>query len=72
MFRLLFNLLIFFMITTPSLAYIGPGLGGGTIAALVGILIAFFAAVFGLIWFPLKRLFKNRKEKKDQKQQKVD
>ena len=72
MFKLVFNLTIFCLITTPSLAYLGPGVGGGFIAATIGIIVAIFAALFGLIWFPIKRLLKKRKEKKDNKQSKID
>ena len=72
MFKLISSSVIFFLVTTPSFAYIGPGVGGGVIVATIGIIIAIFAALFGLIWFPIKRLLKNRKEKKDQQQNKVD
>ena len=72
MFKLISSLVIFCLVTTPSFAYIGPGVGGGVIVATIGIIIAIFAALFGLIWFPIKRLLKNRKEKKDQQQNKVD
>ena len=47
-------------------------MGGGMIAATIGIIVAIFAALFGLIWFPVKRLLKKRKEKKDQLQNKFD
>ena len=73
MFKLIINSIIFCLIVTPSFAYLGPGVGGGIIAAAVGIVVAIFAGLIGLIWFPLKRLLKKRKEKKEQKQQdKVD
>ena len=52
----------FFFLNTSSYAYLGPGVGGGVIAATVGIIVAIFAALFGLIWFPIKRLLKKRKE----------
>ena len=32
--------------------------------ALVGIVVAIIAAIFGVIWFPIKRLIQKRKEKK--------
>ena len=66
MFKLIFSSVIFFLITTSSFAYLGPGVGGGVIAATIGIIVAIFAALFGLIWFPVKRLLKKRKEKKEQ------
>ena len=70
--RFIFLLLSLVLIQNTSYAYIGPGLGGGVIAATIGIIVAIFAALFGLIWFPLKRLLKNRKEKKEQQKIKTD
>ena len=55
---------IFCLITTSSFAYLGPGIGGGIIAATLGIIVAIFAAIFGIIWFPLKRYLNKKKEKK--------
>jgi len=72
MFKLISSSIIFFLIATPSFAYIGPGVGGGFMAATIGIIVAIFATVFGLIWFPVKRLLKRRKKKKEQQQNKVD
>ena len=71
MFKLIFSSIIFCLFSTPSFAYLGPGVGGGIIAATIGIIIAIFAALFGLIWFPIKRLLKKRKEKKSL-QDKID
>ena len=72
MFKLISISIIFCLITSSSFAYLGPGVGGGVIAATIGIFVAICAALFGLIWFPVKRLLKKRKEKKDQQQNKVD
>ena len=72
MFKLILSSTIFCLITTSSFAYLGPGVGGGVIAATIGIIVAIFAALFGLIWFPVKRLLKKRKEKKELQQDKVD
>ena len=66
MFKLIFNSIILCLITTSSFAYLGPGIGGGVLAATIGIIVAIFAALFGLIWFPLKRLIKKRKKKEQQ------
>ena len=71
MFKLILAFCLFLFITSPSYAYLGPGFGGGMIAATIGIIVAIFAAIFGLIWFPLKRLFKKKKEKNNLKD-KVD
>ena len=65
---------IFFLIfSTYSQAYLDPGIGGGIITATLGILIAIIAALFALIWFPIKKILKKRKEKKlAQKHKKID
>ena len=57
--------IIFLLILTPNIsyAYLGPGMGGGFIAATIGIVVAIFAAIFGLLWFPIKRFLKKRKSK---------
>lgn len=47
----------------PAAAYIGPGAGAGTIAVVLGVLAAIVMAFFAILWYPLKRLLKNRKAK---------
>ena len=54
---------IFFNLS-PLFAYIGPGMGGGVIAALFGIIAAFFLGLWGILYYPIKRAFKNKKKKK--------
>ena len=65
--KILISLLILFLFHSSAYAYIGPGMGGGIILATIGIVIAIFAAIFGIIWFPVKRLLKKIKEKKSKK-----
>ncbi len=60
---LLINALIF---TNNAYAYLGPGLGGGIIAATIGIVVAIFTLIFALLWFPIKRMFKKKKKKEQQ------
>ena len=63
--RLIFIVnIIFFIHSTNSFAYLGPGVGGGIIAATLGIIVAILAVLFGVLWFPLKRLINKIKEKK--------
>jgi hypothetical protein len=40
----------------PALAYVGPGLGSGALAAVLGIVLGLCMLVAGVIWYPLKRL----------------
>ena len=48
---------------SPLFGYIGPGMGGGVIAAIFGIIAAFFLGLWGILYYPIKRAFKNKKKK---------
>ena len=52
-----------FLNSNPVFAYIGPGMGGGIIAAIFGIIAAFFLGLWGILYYPIKRAFKNKKKK---------
>ena len=62
------NKLILFLflclISLPSYAYIGPGMGGGAIAAIIGFFAAILLGLWGILYYPIKRLINNRKNKK--------
>ncbi|MDE3124191.1 MAG: hypothetical protein KGK14_01645 [Bacteroidota bacterium] len=45
------------------LNYIGPGMDGGVLSVVFGILISFFMAIFAIIWYPVKRFLKKLKKK---------
>jgi len=44
--------------------YIGPGLDGGVIAAVLGFFTAIILALFAVIWYPVKKLIEKLKNKK--------
>ena len=50
---------------TQLFAYIGPGMGAGVIAAIFGIITAFFLGLWGILYYPIKRVLKNKKIKKN-------
>ena len=52
------------LISFPSYAYIGPGMGGGVIAAIIGFFAAILLGLWGILYYPIKRALKNRKDKK--------
>ena len=57
------NLIIaLLIISSPASAYIGPGMGGGVIAAVLGVIGAVLLALFGILYYPIKRMLKNRKK----------
>lgn len=65
--RNLVLLCLLFWAPFPVHAYIGPGLGVGTIAVILGVIGSIFLALFAVCWYPLKRLFKKRGVKKEKK-----
>ena len=56
----LLSLLLSLLISQPAMAYVGPGAGLLAIAAFIALAVAVFAALLGFLWFPLKRLLRNR------------
>jgi len=53
-----------FVVSLPSYAYIGPGMGGGVIAAVIGFFAAIVLGLWGILYYPIKRALKKRREKK--------
>ena len=53
--------LLAILLVSPAHAYIGPGVGAGTIAVVLGIIASIFLAFVAILWYPLKRLVKRRK-----------
>lgn len=62
MIKILIFLFVFLNIS-PCFAYIGPGMGGGVLAAIFGIIAAFFLGLWGILYYPIKRALKNKKKK---------
>ena len=56
--------LFLFLISPPLYAYIGPGMGGGLIAAIIGFFAAALLGLWGILYYPIKRSLKRRKDKK--------
>ena len=56
--------LLILLIPAHSYAYIGPGMGGGVIAVVFGFFAAILLALWGILYYPIKRALKNRKNKK--------
>jgi hypothetical protein len=51
-------------LAAEAMAYIGPGVGGGALATALGLLAAIVLAVLGIVFYPLKRFFKNWKARR--------
>ena len=50
------------LLSFPSYAYIGPGMGGGVIAAILGFFAAIILGLWGILYYPIKRALKKRKD----------
>ena len=57
---LLINLVL---LPLTAQAYIGPGMGAGVIASVVGFIASIFIALFAILYYPIKRVLKKRKNK---------
>lgn len=52
-------------------AYVGPGLGVGTIGTVLGVIGSIFLVLLAIVWYPIKRLIKKRtSESKEQSKDK--
>lgn len=59
-------------VSITSYAYIGPGMSGGVIAAVVGFIAAAFLGLWAILYFPIKRAIRRRKNKNIKSQNKID
>lgn len=53
------------LLPVPALAYIGPGMGAGAIAVVLGVIGSVFLAIVAVVWYPAKRLMKSFKSAKN-------
>jgi hypothetical protein len=59
------SLLTFVLFPLTVEAYIGPGLGVGTLGVIFGVLVSIILTFVAIIWYPLKRFFKKKQALKD-------
>lgn len=52
-----------FLFFTHTYLYIGPGMGGGVIAVILGILTSFVLSLIAIFWYPIKKLIRFIKSK---------
>ena len=57
--------LVFCVFATPAAAYVGPGLGAGAVAVVLGLLGALLMAIVAVVWYPIKRFRRKRQNLKD-------
>ncbi|MES9884955.1 MAG: hypothetical protein ABW185_29275 [Sedimenticola sp.] len=59
---------LLYLTAYPAYAYIGPGAGVGAVAVVFGIIGSLILALIAILWYPIKRLFKGRKSKKNERE----
>ena len=57
--------LIVLVVATPAQAYMGPGAGLALIGSLFALIAALGIGALGLVWYPLKRLFRSKRDAED-------
>lgn len=62
---LLRALLVSMLLVTPSVAYIGPGAGISVLGSLLSILATIVVAIGAIIFWPLRKLMKRRKARRE-------
>ena len=60
----IYLLTLILIMPLSSYAYIGPGMGGGVIAAIIGFFAAIILGLWGILYYPIKRALKKRKDNK--------
>lgn len=62
MLKIIVIILVFFL-PRPAVAYIGPGAGLSAMGAFLALLVAIIAALFGFLWYPIKRILRRKNPK---------
>lgn len=55
------------LLPQPVLAYLGPGAGLSAIGVLLAIVAGVTVAIFGFVWYPIRRLMRKKKRTGNEK-----
>jgi hypothetical protein len=53
------------LFASPAAAYVGPGAGISVLGSLLGILATIFVAIGAILFWPIRKLMKRRKARKE-------
>lgn len=56
-------------VSTPAVAYIGPGLGLGTVGVILGVIASVLLAIVAVVWYPIKRAWRKLSKKRAPEQE---
>ena len=54
----------------PASAYIGPGAGISAIGAVFAAIAGIIVAIFGFVWYPVRRILRKKKKSNQEKKAK--
>jgi len=54
------------LVPSDGFAYIGPGAGLSAFGALLALVVTAIVAIFGFVWYPIKRLLRSLKRRRGQ------
>ena len=60
-----FFLFLFVLYPLTAEAYLGPGLGVGTLGVVFGLLASIIMTFVAIIWYPVKRMIKKKQALKE-------
>ena len=60
--QLIIASIVLALTSEAAFAYIGPGIGAGTVGVILGFLLSILLALIAIVWYPFKRLVKRRRE----------
>jgi hypothetical protein len=58
--------LVLTVLAAPASAYVGPGAGLSAIGSVLALLAAIVAAIFGFLWYPIKRMLRKKRAQRDE------
>jgi len=64
-----FATLLLTLTPIQAYAYIGPGMGLGAAATVLGLFVAFILLLVGLIWLPIRRMLRQSKQNQQSQSQ---
>jgi len=52
-----------------AFSYVPPGAGLSAIGAFIAVVVGIIVAIFGFLWYPIKRLFRGKKNEEKAKKE---
>lgn len=67
-----FGLFLLAINSTNTYAYLGPGAGLSAIGSVLALIGATLLLIVGFVWYPVKRMLRNKKNRSENSEEKPD